>query len=400
MAMTIAKLKWIVPLCAVVFAGQLVDAAEPLKLKKRDRVVVIGKNAAEQMRRTGYLEALIHTRLPELQLRFRHLGGVEHHTILIPNANYQKRSNLLWRQLHHLGPDVIVAILDVPALSGKDTVDEYVRRVSTWIQLFQWRKYNGESPPRVVLVSPTAVEDPGTEKSESAAKRNEKISKIVTQLPQFTGSKGIAFVDLFAPTAKLAPTGGTLRGARLTSDGKKLNDYGCWVTAHLIADMVAPLKGGERIVVDVKAKKIDATRSFGESATFSDTGFHFFRLAEYYPGPVPPADAKLHAEFQGRLQRLIVRGLKEGKYTLRIDGQKIVNGTADQWAAGVAVIASPGQVKTQKLLALIKKKNKLFVEYLKKPTNKLKQQLADADQAIIDRSMSVRTERWLLEPAK
>ena len=238
------------------FVGQVGLAAESFELTKRNRIVVIGHSVAEQIRRSGYFEALIHTRLPELQLRLRHLGDVVEQQVSIPGTGSADAMAMLDKQLILHKADVIIACLDMPASFEKANGGlSFVKVLSNWIEHLRSTKYNGKTAARIILVSPIAQEDLGGngDKGAKARKRNEKLTALVMYMAQVAKVMDVGFVDLFTPTAKLAPTGGQYRGPILTSDGVKLNDYGCWVTAHLLADKLAPLKRGDRLVVDVKA---------------------------------------------------------------------------------------------------------------------------------------------------
>src|SRR5689334_3298918 len=48
--------------------------AQPLELKKSDRISIVGNTLAERMQHHGWLEATFHARLPQHDLVFRNLG--------------------------------------------------------------------------------------------------------------------------------------------------------------------------------------------------------------------------------------------------------------------------------------------------------------------------------------
>ncbi len=381
--MTIARWSWVLGLLGMIgclAVSHRVEAAGPKsKFKKGDRIVVVGDALIEQMGSNGYLETLIHTRLPEHRLSFSHLGQR-------PSVK-----NPLDKALSRQKADVIVACFSIEeSLKAADNLDQFAMDLPMLIDHWRGKKYNDKTSPRIVLVSPMAFELKGGQ-----GKQNQKLTAFTLRMGLVATLLDVPFIDLFKPTAKMAPTGGLSRGSAFTKDGSAPSLYGHWEMAHIIADRLAPLADGDVVNVDFKNKKIKISRDVAESATFTATGFKFFMIAEYLPPPSPPAKSIVH-KIRGTdgspppQQTLIVTGLPDGQYALRIDGQKIIEASAKQWAAGVALVHTPGQLKTQKLRDAVIKKNGLTKQA----------DIIEADADIATMTTAVRTERWHLAPVK
>ncbi len=77
------------------------------------------------------------------------------------------------------------------------------------------------------------------------------------------------------------------------------------------------------------------------------------------PMPFPPSALAAERGF-GSSRFVRVKDLPAGRFQLSIDGQSVAEGTADQWAAGVAIRRGPSFDAAEKLRRLINRKNQLF----------------------------------------
>ena len=94
--------------------------------------------------------------------------------------------------------------------------------------------FNSTDAPRLILVSPIGHEDLGGDMltGEPLEVRNETIRAYVDVMDRVAGSKGVPFVDLFAPSAAL------YRAGTLTSNGIHPNELGCFWFAKLIGEQL------------------------------------------------------------------------------------------------------------------------------------------------------------------
>ena len=90
--------------------------------------------------------------------------------------------------------------------------------------------YNGEGPPRVVLVSPIAFEDTVDDDLPDAGAINERLARYTEAMAEVADEAGVGFVDLFAPTRDLFAA----TDERLTLNGAHLNDAGYRALAPIL----------------------------------------------------------------------------------------------------------------------------------------------------------------------
>ncbi len=197
------------------------DDAPRLKLEKGDRIVLVGNTLAERMQHFGHFETLLHGRFPEKELVVHNLGWSADELTLRPRSKgFEDHGHTL----HDEKPDVVIAAFGFnESFGGKEGLPKFKKDLETFLRETTSTKYNGKAAPRLVLLSPIAVEDLGDPHKTDGKAQNENIALYTKAMADVAkGHKGVTFVDLFAPTKEIEEKD----PKHLTINGIHLNDYG------------------------------------------------------------------------------------------------------------------------------------------------------------------------------
>lgn len=216
-------------LCSLV-TPPVVSAAEPLKLKKDDRIVFIGNTLAERMLYFGGLETEIYRRHPQLDLVIRNLGWSADELTLRPRSkDFQDHGYRLEDQK----PSVVFAFFGFnESFAGDKGLPAFEANLKQFISETTTTKYNGVAPPTLVLFSPIANEDLVERKILAGARNNGTINKYVGAMEKIAAQTKTPFVDLFTPTMAMFDQ----VKSPLTINGIHLNEKGDELVGKLIAD--------------------------------------------------------------------------------------------------------------------------------------------------------------------
>ena len=219
------------------------DDVPKLDLKKGDRIVIIGNTLAERMQYFGGWETLLHSRFPDKELVVRNLGWSADELSLRPRSQDFKDHG------HNLAdekPDVLIAAFGFnESFAGPKGLDKFKADLDKAIKEWTTTKYNGENPPKVVLLSPMAQEDIHDPHVTDGRKNNENIKLYADAMAEAAKKAGITYVDLFAGTSRM-PTS-RMGDAPYTINGIHLNEIGDKLVAGLIdAALFGPRPTDER----------------------------------------------------------------------------------------------------------------------------------------------------------
>jgi len=342
-----------------------------LVLKKGDRVVFIGNTFADRMIDFGNFEAMLVARFPELELTFRGLGwsGDELTRVqlrLPPNPYFrgEHMNHLQPRPLNfgdmdtHLTKqkaDVIFACFGMnESFRGAAGVEPFKSDTRALVLRLREHQYNGHSPPRVVLVSPIPYEqvspllpDPGP--------RNADLAAYTEAMREIAAEENVPFVDLYHP---LLPLVGDPAANRLTFNGIHLTAYGYWVAAQMMLDQLGFLDT-PRIEIDAetlellsRGPRVAEARRQGKTIAFE--------INDWKPAIAPPPGARLHEAVLSMQPKLVIHGLKPGRYTLAISGKALATADAAAWRQGIPLLAGPAQDAGARLRRIVVEKNRQF----------------------------------------
>ncbi|MFN0051528.1 MAG: PVC-type heme-binding CxxCH protein [Planctomycetales bacterium] len=257
---SIAHSGWLLALlCSAGFVGGATrsalaaDGPSRLTLKPGDHIAIIGNTLAERMQHFGSLETLIHSRFPEHQLVFRNLGysgdeidlskrlrsmdfGTPDQWLagIAPIPQTQKlsaRDQVAENRFEFTNTkaDVIFAFFGYnESFAGPAGLASFKTQLEGFVRHTLGQKYNGESPPRLVLFSPIAQElvDPANLPGAEAVKAaNLRLAAYVQAMQEVAVAQNVPFVDLFAATTELYKKSAgrplTINGIHLNADGDK-----------------------------------------------------------------------------------------------------------------------------------------------------------------------------------
>src|SRR4051812_26762112 len=134
-------------------AALAADAGPPaFTLNEGDHVAFVGNTFAERMVQFGYFEALLQSRFPNHKLVIRNLGWSSDTPSLQPRP-------LNFGDVHtHLAnqkADVIFLCFAMnESFGGPEGLARFEQEMNAFIDGLREQKYNGRSPPRLVLVGP------------------------------------------------------------------------------------------------------------------------------------------------------------------------------------------------------------------------------------------------------
>ena len=265
-------------------------AAQPaVEFKPGDRVVLVGNTLCERMQLYNHFETLLMTRFADLNLTVRNLCWSADTPSLQPRPlNFGDAPTHLYRQK----ADVILAFFgQSESFEGEAGVAQFEQDLATWHRANLAAKYNGSSPPRIVLVSPIAHERLERLPRVDVAARNRELARYTAAMRKVAAEQGVGFIDLHSPTVTLtsgaeapppqAHTPFTINGVHLSEHGDRL------VARELIERFGGPVRFGGVEPRDPTAADRDRLEALREAIRDKNEQF-FYRFrpvnAEYVVG--------------------------------------------------------------------------------------------------------------------
>ncbi|OWK35143.1 hypothetical protein FRUB_09985 [Fimbriiglobus ruber] len=195
----------------------------PLAFIKGERVAFVGNSTAERMNLYGHFETLLHSRFPNLDLVVRNFARPADEV-----ANRQRPSDYtrLGDPLSAFGPDTFFCFFGFnESFKGPDGVEQFKKDYEKYLDEFA-QKYPRDDTgdkPRFVLVSPIAFEPTGDKLLPDAKTENAHLKLYAAAVKAVADKRGLAFVDLYAPTESLF---GEKPGLKFTTNGCHLSEAG------------------------------------------------------------------------------------------------------------------------------------------------------------------------------
>lgn len=227
----------------IALVGVCAEAAD-LELKKDDHIAFIGNSLPDRLQHDGWLESYLHAAHPDKNLVIRNMGFTGDQVSYRPrNQNFMTAD----AYLEHTEADVIFAFFGYNESFAQDP-DEFKNQVNTWIEETREKKYNGESAPRIVLISPIAYENLDDPNLPDGEELNEWLATYTDAMASVARRQKVPFIDLYYPSEELYEES----DAPLTINGVHLNSAGTKAISKLIAD---------ELLGDVDTKHLDAIRA-------------------------------------------------------------------------------------------------------------------------------------------
>lgn len=227
--------------------GALADAAPLPAPEKDEHIVLIGSGLGENLQYDGWFETLLQSRYADRQLVVRNLCYPGDTPSYRPRAGRDspwafpgaekfrpetkahsgegiEPSPDQW--LEQCKADIIVAFFGYnEAFDGVDKLERYKKELEAFVAHTLSQKYNGQSAPKLVLVSPIAFEDLSAARSLPNGKElNENLARYAAAMKEVAERSKVEFIDLFTPTMALMKGGKgpfTTNGFLPTEEGNK-----------------------------------------------------------------------------------------------------------------------------------------------------------------------------------
>lgn len=231
------------------------ESKSPLGSGSGDRIVILGGGFAERLQYFGYFETLVFHHASSRQPVIRNMAWSGDEVSMMPRPYNFIRSagvgepddpspgygfafepdsdhRILSAHLKAQKPDTILLCFGAPeSFRGEKGLSIFASDYQGLIDKLLAQKFNGESPPRLILVSPIAQENLGGAYPDPSG-RNEQLKLYSGKIEEIAKNNELAFVDLFTPTLT-AMNGG--EPDNLTIDGLQLNDTGHRIVAEELA---------------------------------------------------------------------------------------------------------------------------------------------------------------------
>jgi putative heme-binding domain-containing protein len=196
--------------------------AGTLKLKRGDRVSIIGNTLADRMQHDGWLETYFQARFPEHELVFRDLGFSGDELKVRPRSeNFGSTDEWLTRTK----ADVVFAFFGYnESFADEVGLPKFKKDLDAFVKSTRAHKYNGTSAPRLVLFSPIAHEDLHDPNLPDGAANNKRLERYTAAMAEVARANGLPFVDLFHASKELyakSPTPLTINGVHLNERGNQ-----------------------------------------------------------------------------------------------------------------------------------------------------------------------------------
>lgn len=399
-------------LVAALLLGTSANAESPIR--PGDRIALVGNTFADQLRMYGYLETLLLQRSASKPISIRNLGWAGDVLTVRdrPTGFPTEESELTKHQT-----DVIIACFGMgESFAGEAGLDAFRNDLESFIASHEGKKYNGKSEVRLILISPIAYEDLG-KRTPRWEKRNSELATYTRTMNQVAARAGLPFVNLNRPTSDLMED---YTAPKMTVNGVNLNGYGYWCVSRTLADVLLPGDGPWRLTVDAGQATGSGRGVSISGVNRSGRGIRFTVAEKTWPSLGAPVAGEVHRQLGSQRDVLTVKNLSAGQYRLTIDGTEVATATAQKWAEGVALEATPAHLALAEYREAIYDKNVNFV-YSWKALNQVHivgerrksnsgralpaeviefKKLTDQKDAALAQGIELKTRKWQLIPVK
>ncbi|MFK7789036.1 MAG: PVC-type heme-binding CxxCH protein, partial [Phycisphaeraceae bacterium] len=210
-------------------------ARAALELNEGDSVIVVGNTFAERLALSGYLDAMIHAANPGKKIVIRSVPNSADEVDdmprerAVPTADYYLKRH---------GADVVIMCFGMSeSFDGLGGIDKFKADLAKQIDLHLNAKYNGESTPKIVLVSPIPHEDlknPNLPTGDAVKQRNVILKAYTEAMKTVAADKGALSIDLFSHGLEMYVDS----DQPLTNNGIAPNELGCFSFAASMAQQL------------------------------------------------------------------------------------------------------------------------------------------------------------------
>lgn len=342
--------------------GLFAQSAVPADLlHDGDRVVFVGDTLLEREGTQGFIEHRLTTEFAARNLSFRNVSW----SADLPTG--QSRASFDWikgeqnwftnllGQIAAAHPNVVCLGYGMAvSFAGPSGVKSFVDQMERLMAGI--RSQSGTIPVRFLILGPVRHEDKGSPLPDPTT-HNTSLALYNQALKTLARMQGAGFVDLF--TELPLPS----RPAQaLTDNGIHLNALGSRRAAQVIGSALAPTSSvpRDRWTLHMDAGAATPLRSEGIQAREIALQAGALRFSAQPERVGMPPDSDSVTEIPLAPSVLAVKGLKAGRYVLRVDGEDVVVRSQSDWAKGVEIASGPLPRQARELHAAILKKNELF----------------------------------------
>jgi mono/diheme cytochrome c family protein/glucose/arabinose dehydrogenase len=251
----------------------MIAHAEPIAPAAGERIVMIGNTLGERMITYADFETELHLRYPEHALTIRNLCVPGDTAAFRPRAGrgaawaFAGAEKFRPEFRSHLGkgfeasPDEWLTLLEADTIvaffgfnesfDGPEGVGKYEAELDAFVNHTLGQRYNGASPPRLILVSPIAFENRSddTLRLPDGNRENANLVLYTEAMRSVATKHDLTFVDLYHPTLEAFKAG---TGGPFTINGCHLNRAGYQLIAPILADQAF----GEAPVISKASKEL------------------------------------------------------------------------------------------------------------------------------------------------
>ena len=197
-------------------------ASAQLPLQQDDVVCIVGNALGDRMQHDGWVETLIQSGMADKNLSFRNLA------VSGDTVTSRPRSKGVPSPEDYLAlckADAIFVFFGYnESFGGEAKLAQFKSDLGAMVDKYRAAKYNGESPPSIVLFSPIAHENHNDPLLPDGKANNVNLALYTEAIKQVATEKATAFVDLFASSQALyekAKKPITLNGIHLLPEGNR-----------------------------------------------------------------------------------------------------------------------------------------------------------------------------------
>ena len=210
----------------------------PFTFKKGEVVAILGNGLPDRMQHDGWMETLLQSQLPDLQVRFRNMSASGDRPDSFPRSG---GAPSMTAYLHQVKADVVLAFFGYnESFAGVAKADDHRKKLLEFVRKTRGSQANGTSFPRIVLFSPIAHEDTHNPNLPDGKAHNVQLEAYTKATEAAAKEAGVAYVDLFHPSLELFKAA----KAPLTINGVHLSDEGNRQLAEVIAKALLGKQAG------------------------------------------------------------------------------------------------------------------------------------------------------------
>ncbi len=229
-----------------------------LEVKKDDHIILIGNNLCSRMMNYGHFETALQLRYPDSALFIRNMcdggntpgfrphagrvspwafpGAEQYQDEYARNSGSKGHFETPDEWLTRLEADVILAFFGYSeSFQGPEGLANFKAELEAFIDHTLAQSYNGESTPRLALVSPIAFEDlTDSLDLPNGVEENRNLKLYSDAIKEVAENNNIPFVDAFTPTQEWYDQ----QDQYLTQDGFQLTDEGYKTFSKFLVDAI------------------------------------------------------------------------------------------------------------------------------------------------------------------